>query len=194
MTIESEVVVAATETGNEGEASSSTETVDTDTTESQAETPEAKYARLTRQAAQLAKKLGIEQEPKRSAKQSKSDELGYGEKAFLVANGIKGADEMALIQETMRETGRSLDSVIESRFIQGELKAMREARASDAAVPKGTKRSQNSNANDVDYWIARGELPEDNGTNTELRMKIVAEERRRASVSSPFTSSKLIIK
>lgn len=194
MSIESEVVVAPTETGNEAESTESSQEAQTETTEQSGETLEAKYARMSRQTAQLAKKLGIEPEARKASKQSKSDELGYGEKAYLVANGIKGSDEMALIQDTMRETGRSLESVIESKFIQGELKSMREAKAVDAAIPKGTKRSQNSNSNDVDYWIARGELPEDNGSNQELRMKIVAEERRRASVSSPFTSSKLIIK
>lgn len=191
---ESEVEVVPTEndyTVEEGE--STQEGTQENTPESEPkESPEDKLARLERQARQLRKKLGQDVEPK--PKKTKSDDLDYGAKAYLVANGIKG-EEIGLVQDIMRETGRSLDDVLESRHFKGMLQEMRDSRATADAIPKGTKRSSTSSVNEVEYWIAKGELPADTPANRELRTKIVQEEIRREKNKSIFGgSSKIIIK
>lgn len=146
------------------------------------ETPEQRYARLKRQTEQLGKKLGIDLE--KSTKSSKASELDYGEKAFLVANGIKGADETKLVQEIMNDTGRSLDDVLESKYFQAELKELRETRASANATPNGTKRSSNSSRDSVDFWIAKGELPP--ADQVDLRRKVVNERINRERNKNVF--------
>lgn len=92
-------------------------------------------------------------------KKEPKSELDYGEKAFLVANGVKGSDEIDLVRNVMSNTGKSLDEVIDSKYFQADLKEMREAKASAEAIPKGTKRSAQSTRDSVEYWIAKGELP-----------------------------------
>lgn len=129
------------------------------------ETLEQREARLMRQLQQTRKKLGkADEQPVR-----KDDSLG--EKAFLIANGIKGADEIALVNKLKKETGRDVDSLIESSYFKSELKDLRETRASAEATPKGTKRSAALSTDSVEYWIKKGELPPKD--NIELRRAVV---------------------
>ena len=162
-------------------------------TEKKVFTDEEQYAIHQRELKKLGKKLGIEPEPK--SKRTKSDDLDYGQKAFLVANGIKGADETTLVKEIMSDTGKSLDEVLESKHFQGTLKDLRDARVSSEAIPKGTKRSSSSSVDDVDFWIAKDELPPDTYENRKLRTDIVNKKIAIEKGKSVFGSgSKLIIK
>jgi len=136
------------------------------------ETPEARVARLQRQLKRAQKDAGVEIDEAPKKKTSKeSGELDYGQKAFLVANGIKGSEETNLVKEVMSATGKSLDEVLESRHFQAELKGLREDKATKDAIPPGSKRSGQSQANEVEYWIAKGELPP--ADQRELRTKVV---------------------
>lgn len=119
-------------------------------------------------------------------KPEKSGELDWGQKAYLVANGIKTSEETALVQEVMSATGKDLEAVLGSKHFQGSLKELREAQASSEAIPKGTKRSANTSVSDVDYWIAKDELPPDTAENRELRTKVVQEKYNREKSASPF--------
>lgn len=151
------------------------------------ETPEAKRARLTRQLEQLDKKYPVAKDEKKSSK--KSDDLDYGQKAYLVANGIKG-DEMNVVKEFMANTGKSLDDALDNKYLQAELKEFREAKATAAAVPGNTKRSGQSGASTVEYWIAKGELPP--ASDRELRQKVVNARIKSESNTSMFTSNPVV--
>jgi len=144
------------------------------------ETDEAKYARLTRQADRLAKKLGIESD--KSYKSSRANDLDYAQKAFLVANGVKEAKEMELVKDFIRETGKSIEDVLSSRYFQAELDEIRELSRTARATPNISKRSTQSSQDSVDYWIAKGELPSDR----DLATKVVRERIRREKASSVF--------
>lgn len=103
-------------------------------------------------------------------KVNKSNDLDYGQKAFLVANGVKEADEMKLVKGVMQETGKTLEDVLSSKYFQAELKEMRDLKASSNAIPNG-KRSGTASQDSVDYWLAKGELPP--ASDIELRRKVV---------------------
>lgn len=138
--------------------------------ERQEESLEDRRARLQRQLAQTEKKLGLDVEKKPETKTSKqSNDFDYGQKAFLVANGIKGNDEIKLAQEFAKNTGKSLEDVVENKYFLQELNEVRELRNSANAVPKGRGKTGNSSQDSVDYWLAKGELPSD----FELRKKVV---------------------
>lgn len=100
---------------------------------------------------------------------SKTGDFDYAQKAYLVANGVKGNDEMKLVKEIMSNTGKSLDSVLESKYFTAELNEMREMRKSQDAIPSNSKRSSQSGKDTVDYWLAKGEMPPDR----ELQSKVV---------------------
>lgn len=156
---------------------------------SRTETRQRLYARLKAKEADLKALKGKDDPTRTSPKQQKSNgktfELGYDHKAYLVANGIKGNDEFSVVQEVMQNTGKSLDEVIEMRYVQAELKALREEKATAYATPRGDKvRGGKSAQNTVEYWIAKGELPP--ADQTDLRRKVVAEKVRMDSTHNKF--------
>lgn len=98
--------------------------------------------------------------------------LDYAQKAYLMAQDIRGADEFSIIEEAMKASGRDLDAVLESNFVKSELKALREQKATeDASIKGGSSRGGNSSRNSVDYWIQKGELPPED--QVDLRRKVV---------------------
>lgn len=131
----------------------------------------------------LSKRLNNGQN-KESSSQTKSDNLDWGQKAFLVANGVKGSDEMKLAQDFAKNTGKSLDDVVVNKYFLQELQDFRELKTTAQAVPKGKGKVSNSSQDSIDYWLAKpfGELPED----FELRKKVVAERRKRSKNAGMF--------
>lgn len=59
---------------------------------------------------------------------------------------------------------------------------MREMRKFQDAIPSNSKRSSQSGKDTVDYWLAKGELPEDR----ELRSKVVKAKWKSSSSVNPF--------
>lgn len=134
-------------------------------------------------------KVETKTELKKEPEATKSKDLGYAEKAFLNANGVKGSEEYDLVKDFMENTGKDLESIVESKFFQSELKELREAKRTEDATPKGTKRSVQSSKDSVDYWLAKGELPENTPENQELRRKVVNARYERESKSSHFAGN-----
>ncbi len=101
----------------------------------------------------------------------KPGELDYGQKAFLVANGIKGADEVKLVAEELKISGGSLEELLDNPYFQEKLKTARQLKKSDDAGIPGNKRGSQVAKDTVEYWLAKpfGELPDD----VELRRKVV---------------------
>lgn len=114
----------------------------------------------------------------------KSNDLDYGEKAFLIANGINSADEFKLVQDFMSNTGKSLDDVVSNKYFKSELNDFRELQKTSQATPTGTRKAGQSAQDSVDYWIAKGELPPKD--QVELRRSVVNAMVKRDSKKSNF--------
>jgi len=142
-------------------------------------------------AEKAEKKTPKNKEVKPSKKPKDTDKLDYGQKAFLIANGIKGTDEHQLAVDTMTNSGKDLDEVIESKFFMSELKDMREKKTlEDATPPSSSSRSTSSPKNEVSYWIAKGELPP--ADQTELRQKVVNAKMKAQTDGNPFTDNPIV--
>lgn len=85
---------------------------------------------------------------------STSNGLDYGMKALLRAEGIKGETETKLVETFMKETGKDLEKVLESKHFKAELEEMRELAKTADATPSG-KRSGNPTVDSVDYWLTK---------------------------------------
>lgn len=128
------------------------------------ESPEARLARLERQASQLRKKLGVE-----SDKPSKpSNDLDYGQKAYLAANGVKGSKEMDFVKQELKASGLDLESLLENDYFQAKLEKQRALNKTADATPTG-KRSGGVPTDSVEYWLSKPieEVPQD------MRIKVV---------------------
>ena len=129
------------------------------------------------------KKLA-ENPPAKPVVEQKSEGLDYGQKAYLVALGYKDPAEHKKIEEAMKSTGKKIEDVLENPYLKSDIETMREVNKSQIAsnATSSSKRAGSSAKSDVDYWIAKGGLPED----TILRRKVVAARRERDTKINPF--------
>lgn len=182
--------------GNEGDKSKD---------EKPKETLEQRETRLERQLAQTRKKLGkgddkgdegdkSKDEKPKDAKPDAAKDLDYGQKAFLTASGIKGQAEVDLVKDWLKDRpDRSLEDILENKRFLGELKELREDAEADDATPKGDKaRGSSSSKSSVEYWIAKGGLPENTPENQKLRTDIVNARSKKASSGSQFTDTPVV--
>lgn len=163
-----------------------------DTTDWKAEA--LKYQGIAKRLKTKSERVAVEEPQKSSVKPDKveSGELDYGQKAFLIANGVKGADENALVQAEIAKyrEGTSLDSILESIDFQAKLKDLRETKTTNEAIPRGTKRTGQSTKDSVDYWVAKGELPP--ASERELRTQVVNARIKAERQDNQFTQNPVV--
>lgn len=132
-------------------------------------------------------KLKEEKESGAPVTKNESTPSDLGEKAYLAVNGIKSADEVAFVQKLKKETGRDIESLLETTYFQTEFKSFKEKKTTDNAVPTGSKRSTNSSIDSVDYWIAKGELPP--ADQVQLRRDVVNARLKKEQTKGVFYNS-----
>lgn len=123
--------------------------------------------------------------PKPEAKQpSTSNGLDYGMKALLRSEGIKGEAETKLVQEYMRETGKDLEQVLDSKHFKAELDDLRELSKTEEATIAG-KRSGATTQDSVDYWMNKPieDVPKD------MVIKVVNAKLAKEKTSGVFYNS-----
>ncbi len=155
------------------------------------ESPEAKLARLQREVKRAKQKLGIEETEEVEIKR-KPFSLGYAEKAYLNANGVKGKDEYDLVAEMVSNTGKDIEELLENKYFQSELKDLRSTRESKNAsdATSGSRTGQSSAKDTVDYWVAKGSLPP--SYMVQLRRDVVNAKIKRETGGSKFTQNPTI--
>ena len=155
---------------------------------------EDKLAMLDRQASRLRKKMGLEDgKGKTSAKKGKESDapegFDYGQKAYLIASGLKSKAEQDAAWEAVQSSGKSLDAVLESNWFQSDLAAIR----TKAAMPKGQGRSGNPSGQDtVEYWLAQGDRALPPADQTKLRQAVVNARMKQKGSGSPFTNRPVV--
>lgn len=147
------------------------------------ETPEAKRARLTRQLEQLDKKYPTETFETRKPSQ-KSNDLDYGQKAYLTANGIKGAKEFEFVKAELKASGEELDNLLENDYFKSKLEKFRALSQTVEATPTG-KRSSGVATDSVEYWMTKPfeEVPHD------MRAKVVNAKLQKEQSKGVFYNS-----
>ena len=103
---------------------------------------------------------------------TQSSELDYGQKAFLKASGINGADEIALVKEHLKLSGNSLDYVIDNPYFKQSLDSLRVTKANAQAADTGGG-STSVKKGSAQSYIDKGEEPPRDAP-FELRKEYVA--------------------
>jgi hypothetical protein len=127
---------------------------------------------------------------KKAAEDAKGDkpkpgELDRVDRAVLRTEKITDAKEIELVQSWMKDTGKTVEQILENKHFLNDLKDLRELEASDDATPEGKKRAGGSARNTVEYWIAKGELPP--ASEPELRTKVVNAKMAQKKAVSNFS-------
>ena len=145
--------------------------------------------------ARLAEKKAKEKYEKKSAgektpkKQEKKEGFGYAQKAFLKVNDVL-PDEYSLVEDIMKDTGKTLEEVLESKYFRAEQKELREAKQSADAIPDKSKRSSSTRKDEVSYWLAKGEMPP--ADQPALRREYVNAKLKKETDANKFTSRPVI--
>src|SRR3990167_153117 len=159
-------------------------------TEEKKLTPEQERGIKQRQLTRLAKELGIEiKKPEAEpAKPVEKTEFGLDEMNFLGYKGI-AEDDYSYILRELNSTGKRLQDLVKLRYVQDDLKEAKQQREVEAALPE-SKRAGNISRDNVDYWIAKGELPP--WSQRELREQVVNEKIKRQQNASTFTENPIV--
>ena len=121
----------------------------------------------------------------------KSNEVDYGLEAYFVAKGIPDED-IDFIHQSMKDTGKEAKDLLGKNWFQAELKERQDARTSEKAIPKGTKRSSSGTQDSVEYHLEKYE----SGTMKldempfEMRSKVLEKALERKEAAGKFNFSK----
>ncbi len=192
-----DAITTTTAMDSKEESKDTAEQAESKETERTEETLEARKARLQGSLKRMVKDLEDMGEDatsflnpkveKQSRSSKKSNDLDYGEKAFLVSNGIK-VNEISFAQDLMKKTGLTLDEFVVDDYAQAKLKGYRENQTAAQAVPSGTKRSSTQTKDSVDYHLEKyesgsmqlSEMPFD------MRAKVLTAKLKKEESASQF--------
>lgn len=113
-----------------------------------------------------------------------SNEFGYAEKAFLTASGLKGSKEFGLAQQFAKETGKTLEQVLESKYFQQELNDLREIERTANATITG-KDSKGVSIDSVEYWASK----EFKDVPREMKAKVIDYQLKKEKEKDVFYNS-----
>jgi len=127
----------------------------------------------------------------KKAKVKGTDKLDYAQKAFLIANGIKGSEEHQLAFDIMKRLGTDdLDMVVEDEFFMSKIKTLRDKVTLEEATPPSGRTPSSSPKSDVEYWTAKGEMPP--ADQPKLRQDYVNAKLKAQTDGSPFSSTPVV--
>lgn len=93
--------------------------------------------------------------PEKPSEKVEKTSFDYAEMAYLEAKQVSD-EEYPIVLEAMRSTGKSLRDTLNSKYVQAELKEIRETKASKTALPAGSKRTGTPSRDTAEYHIAKG--------------------------------------
>jgi hypothetical protein len=99
-----------------------------------------------------AKEVKAEAEP---AKPEKSNELDYGQRAFLKTYGISGADELSLVKSWTERTGDQIDVLVDDEIFNAKLKGLRDQKAAKETLQSmsNSRNAQPSSKSKAEFWM-----------------------------------------
>jgi len=113
----------------------------------------------------LEKSKVEEQKPveKPIEKQIESNEPDYAKIAYLNSLGNTNPDDQKWVMEEANRLKLPLTDILNMEHAKIALKNAKDQREAQAGMPKGGGRGGNNTQQDVDYWLAKGETPDDLG-------------------------------
>ena len=104
------------------------------------------------------------------AESNESEYARLAKMAYFKSEGVNHPDDIKVIEDEAARLKLSPDVVLQMEHIKGKLKTNADTRNAQNGMPTGSNRSGGATQQDVDYWLSKGGLPED---NQELAEKIV---------------------
>lgn len=116
-------------------------------------------------------------------KNNKTNEPDYAKLAFLRSSGIEHPDDQTLIQEEAERLKLPLTDVMGMEHIKSKLKNNADQREAQSGLPRGRGATGKTTQADVDYWLAKGETPDDQ----EMAEKVIEAKMKKEHSSGKFS-------
>jgi len=108
------------------------------------------------------KKLSGDKPEDKSLDKSQPNEPDYARLAFLEQRGLTHPDDQKLVQDEANRLKMPLTDILNMDHIKSQLETAKDQREVKAGMPKGGGRAgSGATQQDVDYWLAKGETPDD---------------------------------
>ncbi len=104
----------------------------------------------------------------------------------LKASNIENPDDQKFIIDTAKRLKLDVTEVINDEFIQGKLKANREAREARAGLPSGTRRGDGVGRSDVEYFLAN---PDKRPDDQALAEKVLSAKQAQIANAGRFSDT-----
>lgn len=98
-----------------------------------------------------------------------TNEPDYAKLAYLKSEGVTHPEDQKLVQDEANRLKLPLTDILNMGHIKSQLENNKDQREAMAGAPKGNGSRGNQTQNDVDYWLAKGETPDD----LELAEKVI---------------------
>ena len=129
-------------------------------------------------------------EPEKKKEVKEKEVLDRIDRAVLSVKGITEPEEIELVEKRKKETGRTLEELLDTNWFKAELKEFRENATSFEAIPKGSKRSNQAARDSVQYWISKGTLPPKN--QVQLRRDVVNAKMKKEKEGNVFSDKSVV--
>jgi hypothetical protein len=112
-----------------------------------------------------------------------SNEPDYAKIAFLETKGFNHPDDQKWIQDEANRLKLPLTDILQMEHAKSKLQIAKDQRESQAGMPKGRGSASGKTQNDIDYWLAKGETPDDQ----ELGQKVIEARIQKEKQGSKFS-------
>ena len=116
---------------------------------------------------------------------SQSNEPDYAKLAFLETKGVNHPDDQKIVQDEASRLKLPLTDILGMAHIQSQLETNKTQREAQAGMIKGKGSAGGSGQQDVDYWLAKGETPDDQ----ELAEKVIAAKIKKEQSGNKFSDT-----
>lgn len=110
-----------------------------------------------------------EKKPEEILDKSQSNEPDYAKLAFLETKGFNHPDDQKWIQDEAARLKLPLTDILNMAHAKSYLETTKTQREAIAGMPKGRGSAGGQAQSDVDYWLQKGETPDDQ----ELAEKVI---------------------
>ena len=116
---------------------------------------------------------------------NKSNEPDYARLAFLEQRGLSHPDDQKLVQDEAVRLKLPLTDILNMGHIKSQLETNKDQRESQAGMPKGRGNATGRTQQDVDYWLQKGETPDD----LELAEKVIDARIKKEQSGNKFSDT-----
>jgi len=172
----------------------STEEAQPDERDTQIETLQSEADKKDKRIADLSSKAReLKKEAKKSdvKEEKQSDELDYGQKAYLNTKDITES-EHDFVNQQLKDSGLPLNELLNNGYFKAKLQETRDAKVVSEATPSSTRGSSEPSSTKAQHWVDKGELPPDTPENRQLRADVVNRRMEVEKSASQFTSQSIV--